>query len=240
MKLELARLTRWNAVTGTPRWLGWLRNDPRPLHLVLDLSASMACGSPRKADLASELLLTWGLLAWRAHRRVIVSTSSGESRPLHAVVVHRVSDLAGLLDRWRHLEPGGETSLAIDLPHRLGSTRPSRLVVASDMMMPDLARRSVLRTMRGHGPGCMLVQVLAIEDLEPDLRDVSGVDDAETGRSVPLPRGSALARAYAERVASWQRDVVGECRREGVEYARWSGQRSLAGWMQRLETRGLR
>src|SRR5690606_21959074 len=169
-RIDRARLARWSVVP-EPRRHGPSGDAPhqvlaellatpagttrrRTHHLVLDLSASMATGEPRKGDEAAQLVAT--LAAGALVRGDLVQVSVGGGRGpqrLRGVALPRWDALPSLLGTLEALEPEGSTddlAAAID-------RRSDRLVVVTDLLFEVAARERLLTRLAAATPEPIVV-----------------------------------------------------------------------------------
>jgi hypothetical protein len=90
----------------------------------------------------------------------------------------------------------------------------------SDLLLEDAERDSVLRLCAASSHHPVLLHVLGVEDLEPDLRDVGRIVDAETGEELVIRNGREAQSAYADALAKWLAAVETRCRSLGIRYVR--------------------
>ena len=84
---------------------------------------------------------------------------------------------------------------------------------------PD-AREQLLRLLAASSVHPVLVHVLSPDELEPDLRDVAQVVDAETGETLVVRDGEDAQQAYATALATWLAEIDTRCRTLGIRVLR--------------------
>lgn len=189
------------------------------VHLLLDVSRSMAWGEPPKLRAAQRLVAALGYLALAHHDRLRV-TPFGEA-PLAgfgpAQGKARLFDMLGFVERARADQP---TALADALAgYARQHSHGGLLIVCSDLLAPDGLERGLAALPPPRW------QVLVLHLLDP--RELSGavaagpveLEDAETGQRLPLLLDAATLAEYRRAVRAWQERVAATCARRGATYA---------------------
>ena len=209
------RLVDWNAFARLDAVLLKLFHEDRDLSLaiVIDGSASMGFGAPRKLDHAGELAACLAFLALRARERVRVAIAgAGRARG------DQLGALAPIVDLLERFEPGGSADLATALAREAEAGRADQAVLLSDLLVEPAARELVLRRLAAAARRPVLLHVLGDTELAPDLEDGILID-SETGEQVAVRGGRAAEAAYAEELARWRADVEARCADLGIHYA---------------------
>lgn len=210
------RLVDWNVYARLETLLVRLFHEEVTLglHLVLDASASMDAGTPHKADHAATLaacLAAVGLL----HQDVVSLTVCAE-RDAHTRAQHaaHLPDLLTLLER-------AQPRATAHLPRALQAAalrRTDRLVLLSDLLLPDDQREHTLRLLAASAHHPALLHILAPEELHPDLDDLHLAIDAETGEAIPIQSGPEAARRYQEHLHAYLEATRRRCDQLGIRY----------------------
>ena len=196
------------------------------LHLLVDTSASMGVGTPSKLDhgLRAGAVLTCVALA--NHERVSVGLLADDGhRTLTPRRGHR--RMARLLDLLGTVRAGGRTRLGDALAgHARSSLPPGVAVVISDLIEPTARIEPGLRALLARGLDLRVVQVLADDEMSPDIDgDVELLDVEE-----PLPATAkrltaerATRRRYQRNLARFLDEREALCRRLRIPYLRLAG-----------------
>ncbi len=213
------RLVDWNIYARLEAVLVRLFHEDRDLSLaiVVDASASMAFGAPRKVDHAGELAACLAFLALAARDRVRVVVSG--RRAAGVVRGERLSALPTIVEMLERVEPAGAADLASALAAEADRGHVDQILLLTDLLVEPAVREATLRRLAACGTRSILLHVLGDEELAPDLDDGAIVVDAETGEEVPVRGGKAAARAYAEHLAAWRAEIEARCAALGVVYA---------------------
>jgi len=197
--------------------LGEIEQDVN-VHVLLDVSRSMAWGDPPKLRAAQQLVAALGYLALAHSDRLrVVPFDAGLLRPFGpAQGKSRVVDLLRFVEG---LQPQGQTALAHSLSayaatHRHGGL----LVICSDLLEPAGLSEG-LRALPPPRWQVLVLHLLDQRELLPDLRGPIELEDAETGQRLPLTLDAATVAAYRRNVAAWQEQIAGACARRGATYA---------------------
>lgn len=174
------------------------------LTVVVDMSASMAYGSPGKSEVAARLAgaLAYLGLAGADRTRVAAFAGRGLKWGPQADGVRAAGRLFDWLGR---LKPEGAVDFA-SVARELGARlpRPGLVIVVSDWLFADcVAGLHSLRSARQEVVG---VQVLAPEELQPLMlgRGALTLLDAEAGTELPVTLDAQALKRYAQDLASWQ------------------------------------
>jgi len=197
------------------------------VNVVVDATGSMGTAGlthsrsgRTKLDHAGTLAAGFALLGLVHRDNVRVGTygAAGGDRSGPTVAWgHDMAAMPGLLDLLKRTVAGQGCEAPQDRILALAGGRPAdRSVLLSDMLAPEAEIESTLRALATIGHHPLLLHVVSPDDLEPDLSKPQRLVDAETGESVEVPGGPAVARAWAEAREAWLSDLDARCRRLGV------------------------
>ncbi len=208
----------WNIYARTDELFVKVRESEETLvvHLLLDVSGSMASGAPAKLEAAQAVLAALG---WTALASLDVVAGAALGNDLGETFAPRqgeayVARLFEFLDRQR---PSGETGLsravtaynARALPHGVA-------VLASDLLAPDAPRAIGSLAQRGHE--VTVIHVLDDEFVNPVFDDEVELVDAERGDALEVLGDGDLLRAYRQAIGDWTSDLQRFCHRRHVRY----------------------
>jgi uncharacterized protein (DUF58 family) len=187
--------------------------DDVTVRLLVDASASMRVGG--KLRQAQRVAAALGFLSLVRRDAVEVRAFPAPSRP--ARFVGRSSTPA-LFAHLARLPAGGATAFGAAVGEVLARPgAPGVTVVISDLLTEDWEH--ALGRIAGAGGELAVVQVLAREELDPDLVGDMDLIDAETGASVPVSASPYQARAYREALEAFLTDVQARSRKLRAGYA---------------------
>jgi uncharacterized protein (DUF58 family) len=214
------RLVDWNVFARLEAVLVKLFHEDRDISvlLVIDASASMGFGEPRKIDHAGELAACLAFLALRARERVRVSVAAATRAASRMARGDHLGALLPIVDALDDVEPHGVADLAKTLAIELERGRTDHAMLITDLLVDDDVREATLRRLAAVARRSVLLHVLGDSELAPDLDDGILVD-AETGEEVPVRAGKAAEQKYQEGLAKWRATIEKRCSELGILYA---------------------
>jgi uncharacterized protein (DUF58 family) len=214
------RYVDWNAYAHQEQMfvkLGEVEQDVA-VHVLLDVSRSMGWGKPAKLRAAQQLVAALGYLALAHNDRLhVVPFGAAPLRSFGpAQGKNRVVDMLRFIEGVR---PTEQTALARTL--RAYATTHGQggiLVLVSDLLAAE-GLEEVLRSVPPPRWQALVLHILDRRELEPNLSGPLDLEDAETGRRLPLMLDTAAISAYRRNVAIWQERIAAVCARRGATYA---------------------
>ncbi|MGN6108388.1 MAG: DUF58 domain-containing protein [Kofleriaceae bacterium] len=211
------RLVDWSAFARLEAVLVRLFHEDRDLAIavVVDASASMGFGAPRKLDHAGELAACLAFLALRSRERVriaIAGPRGGSVRGDHA------GALPAIVRALERAEAGGTVDLAAALAAEAERGRADHAVLLTDLLVEPEVREATLLRLAALARRPVLLHVLGDCELAPDLRDGVLVD-SETGEQVSVRDSRAARRDYAAGLARWCAEIEARCGELAIAYA---------------------
>ena len=211
------------ARSGTPVVKTFRAEEDVVVRLLLDASASLDFGNPRKIEVSRRIAAALSYLALADSERVqLLVSGTPETRGLAVVgeprrgrgALHRVLyDLS-------HIEASGRTSLPAALRAvSERALRPGLLVVISDFFDAGPVAEELSR-LRAQGHALTLVQVLSRMELAPDFEGDLGLVDSETQTEVEVTMDPSAIEAYLARLAGLVEELRATARRLGGRYVR--------------------
>ncbi|MHC4975148.1 MAG: DUF58 domain-containing protein [Planctomycetota bacterium] len=200
----------------------FLEEEDISVHIVVDASASMACGEPEKFFLAQQLAGAIGFIGLLNLHRVTLSALGDVDNEQTTPNVRTLAALRGRrraaeMGRWiASLDPSGESQFESSA-HKIALSRSGKgvMIVLSDFFMKEGYEQG-LRRLVGRGYDLMCIQILSPQELDPTLggdlrlRDIEDGDTAEVTISAPLlNRYRANLSAYCDELRSFcaRRDI---------------------------------
>jgi uncharacterized protein (DUF58 family) len=188
------------------------------VHVLLDVSRSMAWGSPPKLRAAQRLAAALGYLALAHNDRLSVVPFGVVPLPAFGPArgKGRLIELLKFIER---LQPDQPTALARALKaYARSHERGGLLVICSDLLAPE-GLEQALRALPPPRWQTLVLHLLDQRELRPDLAGPIELEDAETGQRLPLTLDSATLVAYRRNVTEWQERLAATCARRGATYA---------------------
>jgi uncharacterized protein (DUF58 family) len=195
--------------------------------ILMDMSASMRFGEPSKALTVARLAAILAYIGLASYDRVAVAAWS---RHIDRYLQPR-SGKAAVSEVWRGIaslanSPSEDTDFrALGELGRYG-TRAGLAVVLSDLLT-ESDWQGGLRALQAAGQEVNVIQVLAPEELHPEIRGDWTLKDAEGIRGVEATISPRLLRRYAEELAAHTEAIASFCRRQGIAYTQLSTADSL-------------
>lgn len=197
--------------------------------ILLDHSASMGFGEPKKSLTAGRLAAILSYVALHNYDTVAVAGWGdtidhflpGQSGKRAIPRVWRT--IASLVDT-----PAPATDFASLRSYGRHRRGPGIAVVISDFMTAS-DWRAGLRSLRATGQEVTAVQILAPEELDPSLRGDWKLVDAESGAQAEVTVSPRLIRRYRDALEQHTAAISEFCRREGIAFVQLSSDVDLAG-----------
>ena len=191
------------------------------LHVLLDVSASMAFGNPSKFDYARKLAAALAYIGLSNLDRVglgVFADSLGARLPVLKTRRQTASVLKFLAARGS----AGSTDFARSLKaFAARNPNPGLVVVITDLLGGSGAQ-SGLDALRHGRHDLMVLQLLDEEEIDPPLDGALTLVDAENGNELKVTVDAQLRRLYQDRLQHSLEDIEGYCRRCGCDYLRTS------------------
>jgi uncharacterized protein (DUF58 family) len=168
------------------------------VHLLLDVSRSMAFGAPSKYRAAARLAAALAFVALHGLDRVCVGLVDGTGLRVHGPTRGR-GGLHGVLRFLDGASPQGPGGLGRAVRvHATAASTSGLTVVFSDFLDAQLPDALIAHGAAGHEVA--LVQILSAEELDPPFDGDLELLDAENGDPVEITLGPRERRAYLERL----------------------------------------
>ena len=181
--------------------------QPLPVTILIDASASMGFGRPKKLDQAAQLAGVLAYVSLTGNDVVQVGAySAGEARWYPRLQgAHRSAGLFAWLERLRAAGDASPHGMARATMQRLNSG--GLLIVLSDFMGPGLEEGLALWESRRQET--IGIHVLAPEELEPERLGTgpARLIDGETGFEARLSLDADTLRAYDDELRRWSQEL---------------------------------
>jgi uncharacterized protein (DUF58 family) len=188
------------------------------VHVLLDVSRSMAWGRPPKLRAAQRLVAALGYLALAHNDRLSLAPFGVAPLPAFGPTQGkgRLIELMRFIER---LQPDQPTALAGALmAYARRHERGGLLVICSDLLAPE-GLEQALRALPPPRWQTLVLHLLDQRELRPELAGPIELEDAETGQRLPLTLDGPTLTAYRRNVAEWQERMANACARRGASYA---------------------
>jgi uncharacterized protein (DUF58 family) len=201
--------------------------------LLLDCSNSMRHGMPSKAALASSIVAALSYVALKCEDAVIIGALTDRLAAYRRVGSgkHAIWTIGEFLS---HLPDSGSTNLNRAL-YDLGRvvTNPGLTIVVSDFLTPE-GYQVGLRSLRQLRQEVAVLQILAPDEIEPDLQGDWSLRDSEGSSNVEISGTAAVLQAYQQRLLLFMQQLAAFAHAQAMTYAMIPSDTDLIDVVQRL------
>jgi len=201
--------------------------------ILIDCSDSMQHGKPSKASLATSIAAALSYIALKSEDSVIVGALTDRLTTYRRAGSgkHAIWTVGEFLGRLPHT---GITDLNRAL-YDLGRvvTSPGLTIVISDFLAPG-GYQTGLRAVRQLRQEVALLQILAPDEIEPDLQGDWRLRDCERASSVDISGTPAVLQAYQQRLQNFIQELVSFAHDHAMTYAMIPSDTALTDVVQRL------
>lgn len=213
------RRVDWHAYARSDHLYSKLYEDEQELtvHVLVDTSASMDWGEPRKLDYAARLAAALGYVALASLDRLLAATIGATTTGRHGPARGRRA-LMGYLDFLRKVVPARETNLNRALTEYVDHTNGAGLLfLLTDAWSPGLFDGG-LHALQARGFETTICHLLSPEELDPQIDGEFRLIDVETRGPIEVDANASLLARYHEAMTAWRGRVRGLCERRGAQY----------------------
>jgi uncharacterized protein (DUF58 family) len=190
-------------------------DEDLPVYVLVDSSASMGLGEPRKLDLARAVAAALAYVALTNLDRVAVH-AAGEGLGPGLGLLRGKGQIHPMLDLLASLRPAGRTQLGSALTGLVQRhQRRGVVVVISDFYDPAGCEEGLNRLRYGRFEP-VIVQITAPDEAAPAMRGELTVVDVETDEERTVTVTPALVAAYRQRYETRLRALSRFCRERAI------------------------
>ena len=201
--------------------------------VLVDCSDSMSYGLPTKASLAMELAAALAYVALKCEDSVIVGALTDKLTTYRRVGSGKnaVWSVGEFLQR---LPRSGTTDLNRAL-YDLGRivNRPGLTIVISDFLAPG-GYQTGIQALRQLRQEVALLQILAPDELEPDIQGDWRLQDSEGAGNVDVSVSPAVLQAYRARLATFTQELAAFAHSYAITYTLISSDTTVIDVVQRI------
>lgn len=197
----------------------FMEEEDLEIQILVDCSASVSFGEPKKIDFARRLAAALGYIGLTNLDRVGMALFSDRVRSVFPSVRGRPY-IFQMFDFLSRVECEGQTHFNTclrDFAQRV--PRAGVAVVLSDFLVKD-GYQSGLRGLLSRGFEVNVIQVLDRSEVEPNLVGDLKLVDAETGETKEVTISAGALRAYRAAVESYCAQLRQHCLTYGMNYIR--------------------
>jgi uncharacterized protein (DUF58 family) len=188
------------------------------VHLLIDVSRSMAWGQPPKLRTLQQLAAALGYLSLAHGDRLLISPFGLE----HLRPFGPTQGKARLIEMLRYLEDmplQRQTDLQqVLVNHARRYQRGGMLVLCSDLLTSGGLAEG-LRLFMPPRWQVVVLHMLDPRELRPELQGSMELEDHETGQRMSVALDSETLAAYRHTVTTWQEKIARTCGRYGANYS---------------------
>ena len=224
------------ARTGEPVFKLFRAEEDIIVRLVVDTSASLDHGTPKKLLVAQKMAAAIGYMALASSERAqVIAANDGLSRVREPT--RGRGSLSKLLRELDDVAASGGTDLAKAIDGViLRSDRPGMLVLVSDFFDPGAFDAAITRAASA-GHDVALIQVLAEEELHPTFDGDLAFEDVETGAVVEVTVDGRAIDAYMARLNALLLGLRALAKRHRATYVRVATNEALLPAIRRFVAR---
>ncbi len=200
------------------------------LNVLLDVSASMAFGSPSKFDYCRRLAAALAVIGLSNMDRIAVTlfqTQLGDGLPFLKGKGHLRTVLQFLGDIEPGPATGSGTSFTTPFADAVAKRASPGIVVVLSDLLGDGDILNALRVLRSRQHDVIVVQILADEEYSPVLDGVLRLIDSESGEVIKTTVDAELRNLYQTQLQLHLQAIEKTCRKHGFTYVRSSTSVSL-------------
>lgn len=195
----------------------FLEEEDLHLYVLIDTSESMNFGTPTKLEYAKRVAASLGFIGLVRSDRVKIEALSADARSAGPVLRGRRS-LWRMMDYLTQLQSGGVTSLGPGIKNfSLRNSGKGILVLISDLMDKQ-GFEAPLRYLTNQQMDVYVIQVLAAEELDPQLTGDLQLVDCEDGDLADVTVSAPLLKRYQQTLNAFVGSARDFCNRRGIAY----------------------
>lgn len=218
----------WNIFARLQRPYLKLYAHEEELHVVVVLDASLSMRSAEKFERARQLAAAFSTMALLGTDRVSLFAGTGSDAPLailRGVSGRRATRL--VFEFLENLEPEGDSTIdeTIASTLRIHHGRGVAVVLSDFLTSRDMA--GSFNRLSSAGLEIFGVQILAPQEMDPDLTGDVRLVDCETGQTLDVSSARELLDLYHEHRLGQHHYLLSQCRRRHGRFATVSSEQSL-------------
>lgn len=222
------RYVDWNIFSRLHRPYMKLYHHEEELHVVILVDASDSMMFSDKLLRARQLAAAFGIMGLLSNERVSCwSFNSAGHAPARAGPLSGRGNMRALIDFIERIEGGGDLPIDGGIEAMLNRHRGRGIVILlSDLLtFGDLTRSFNL--MFSSGLEIFAIQILAPEEIDPDVTGNTRFIDSETDQKLDVTAASDLLLLYEEHLTAYQHDIETLCSQRSGRFLSLSSATSL-------------
>lgn len=213
------RYVDWNVYARTNRLFVKLfhAEKDQKLYIMMDASGSMATGNADKLTYVKKITAALGYLGLAGQDQVGITTFSDRIEQIKSP--QRGKDVyLSLLDFLTGLNAKGQTDInAVLESFCAAGHQPGQVVVISDFLSPKGFKKG-FRALAGSKFKLSVIQVVALDEIDPDFKGRLSLADVETGQQLSLQVNDRMKALYRQKMTAYLSDIRMFCQNRGIDY----------------------
>ena len=215
----------WNVYARSEKYFIKLFTDERQMHnhIMIDCSASMACGHPEKAEAALKIAAAFGYLSVSAMDRVSFELLKGNKAVGLGFNVTNKDSFYRAAQKLESTEFEGETNLEKAIVNMENPGYDDGLTIIISDFLTNSDWKKAIDFLMYRRREILMIQVLSPDEMFPDLDgridmiDSEAVDMAD-GRNMRLVMTKKMVKAYQKALDEYEQELVDFCASRNVTF----------------------
>jgi len=190
------------------------------VHILVDGSTSMGWGSEEMHKFRYALRVCAAIST--------IALSSGDNLTVALLSDGKIRGQYGPVRGQQHLIPmfkfieaqtsNGKTALGAGInEYQRSNHRPGMVFLISDLLSRE-DWPATLRQLLSQGHECILIHLLAPDEIDPPLSGDLRLVDSETGQGQEVSLDAGLRQLYRNQLQTWRDEIQKSCYKKGVQY----------------------
>lgn len=193
----------------------FLEEEDLHVHILVDASASMRFGSPSKLFYAKKVAAALAYIALSNYDRVVLGTfNAGPPEMMPAMRGKR--NILRVLDFLSRATAGGATGMESALRSFAVANRTKGIVILLSDFMDKAGHEGALRYLLAGSHEVFVLQVLAPEEMDPELAGDLTLVDVEDEDETDITVSAPLLRKYKDTLSVFVSSIKEYCTRRGM------------------------
>ena len=215
----------WNVFARTEKYFIKLFTDERQMHnhIMIDCSASMACGNPEKAEAALKIAAAFGYLSVAAMDRVSFELLKGDKAENIGFTVGNKDSFYRAAQKLETTDFDGETDLEKSIVNMESPGYDDGLTIIISDFLTDSNWKKAIDFLMYQRREILMIQVLSPDELYPDLDGRVQMLDSEAvdigdGRNMRMIMTKKMVKAYQKALDEFEQELISFCASRNVTF----------------------
>lgn len=215
----------WNVFARTEKYFIKLFTDERQMqnNIMIDCSASMACGNPEKATAALRIAAAFGYLSVSSMDRASFYLLKGNNAENLGIKLTNKDSFYRAAQKLENTDFDGETDLEKSIVNMESPGHDDGLTIIISDFLTDSNWKKAIDFLMYQRREILAIQVLSPDEFYPDLDgriqmiDSEAVDMAD-GRNMRLIMTKKMVNAYQKALDEYEQELIDFCASRGVTF----------------------